>query len=308
MNKTFILIIGLMVTLPFINSAQNYSTIIDTGKVWSIKEESSGNPYPFFDTRCIKTGDDTLISNLNYAKTYYAKRTMYDTTLTEWKVYGFLREYNKRVYYRDTLGNEGKIYDFNLNLNDTIFVRNVRFIPYAGDSTKVVVTGIDSILLVDKYYKRFFLKSFNISDSFWIDDIWIEGIGSTMGLDNANYNLIGMAYTLLCFTRNDTLIYHNTNYTGCFYIPSDIDDNNSNKSIQIFPNPTKDSFVVELISNNNKIKAVEVYDILGKKMKSIENILNKKIEVHKLNFNTGLYICKVFFTDDTFVLEKIVIE
>jgi len=71
-------------------------------------------------------------------------------------------------------------------------------------------------------------------------------------------------------------------------------------SIQVYPNPASDYLN---IATKHTIKQVEVFDVLGKKVK--QNISSNKINVSQLL--VGIYIVKVF-TDKGQITKKIVIE
>ncbi|MCX7549861.1 T9SS type A sorting domain-containing protein, partial [Xanthomarina sp. F2636L] len=71
-------------------------------------------------------------------------------------------------------------------------------------------------------------------------------------------------------------------------------------SISVYPNPTSDYIN---ISTSYQIQQVEVFDILGKKVKVVSN--SNQIAV--TNLQAGIYIVKVF-TDKGKITKKIVIE
>ncbi len=65
---------------------------------------------------------------------------------------------------------------------------------------------------------------------------------------------------------------------------------NLEASFKALPNPTKDNWTIS--ANNTIITSVEVYDILGKKVKSIK-ANSQTIEVDASSLNDGIYIAKV---------------
>ena len=64
---------------------------------------------------------------------------------------------------------------------------------------------------------------------------------------------------------------------------------NANKSIEFYPNPVTSGYI-NLVGFDNKSKEVEVCDIVGKKVLSMQT-LSKRIDVSSLN--SGIYILKV---------------
>jgi hypothetical protein len=74
---------------------------------------------------------------------------------------------------------------------------------------------------------------------------------------------------------------------------------NSNNQINIYPNPTKNIFTINL--SNNRFNKVEVYSTNGQ----LINIYQKK-EIDISNFKTGLYILKVFTKEKNILYSKII--
>ena len=75
--------------------------------------------------------------------------------------------------------------------------------------------------------------------------------------------------------------------------------------VQLYPNPTKDEFTIEL-SGFNKAKVV-IYDVLGKEnFKQIVNSSKIRINTNK-NFKPGLYLIKID-TNDKIYFKKLLIK
>lgn len=70
--------------------------------------------------------------------------------------------------------------------------------------------------------------------------------------------------------------------------------------LSIYPNPTKDK--VKIVSNN-PIDTVEVYDILGKKVKQLEGMS----EINVSDLNSGIYLLKIWIGNKV-QTKKIVVE
>lgn len=73
---------------------------------------------------------------------------------------------------------------------------------------------------------------------------------------------------------------------GCVPPSTDMNELLNETSFEIYPNPTEDKFVVNSIYNNTK--SIELYSILGEKIKTFENIQSFpfEIDVKELNFGT----------------------
>lgn len=75
-------------------------------------------------------------------------------------------------------------------------------------------------------------------------------------------------------------------------------ENNNTTKITIFPNPVKSTFTV---NTSEKINSVELYDVLGRKIKTLANTKTNNIE----NVKKGVYFVKVKTENNEFI-EKII--
>ncbi|MCD0478085.1 T9SS type A sorting domain-containing protein [Chryseobacterium sp. LC2016-29] len=78
----------------------------------------------------------------------------------------------------------------------------------------------------------------------------------------------------------------------------------NSKDLQIFPNPVKDVLRFRF-SNNLRSESIEIYDLTGKIMTSIQNVQNVN-EVNMSNYIQGNYILKVKATDGKVYIQKII--
>ncbi|MEE2953737.1 MAG: Omp28-related outer membrane protein [Bacteroidota bacterium] len=90
-------------------------------------------------------------------------------------------------------------------------------------------------------------------------------------------------------------------YTQCMVacVSTDINEENEKNSITIYPNPAS-----EIIHIRGDYESLEIYDILGKKIYSTNNI-EKDIAVN--NFKNGMYIINITTKDDM-LTKKLTIE
>jgi hypothetical protein len=255
--------------------AQGYESLVDTAKRWNCLHMTAGGPPPQQkSTSNIRFTYDTIIS----LKTYKVVEGSTDSLHLAWSAFGFIREDTAgKVYYRafaDT--SEKTLYDFNLNIGDSILVPPFPF------SYMHVVT-VDSVYIYDKFHKRIVFAEF---------ETWIEGVGSLCGILMSGYGLVtGTQQFLLCYFEHDTLKYKNPDYTECYYNTVGIDDWVDLQKINIFPNPFSSSTTIQL-SNPLQSATFCIYDILGKEIKYRENLSGKEIIIQKENMKTGMY----FFT------------
>ena len=73
------------------------------------------------------------------------------------------------------------------------------------------------------------------------------------------------------------------------------------KQVLIYPNPTKEEF---MISTNQTVRRVQIFDIKGAEVYNAQNITNK---VNVRNLSRGMYIVHLL-TDSSNVVEKLVID
>ena len=200
--------------------AQNYTPLIDSTKMWSGMHTSY--PQGIQITCYTKFVGDTTINQLSYYKVWETT----DTLLQNWELVGTIREdvANKSVYYRDLDGNEGKIYDFDIGIGDTLVVENYY---YYSSTCNFICVGVDSVFINNSHKNRYIL------DPFWMKEksksyyeTWIEGIGSNFGVLASSFSqVIGNTWGFLCYYENEELIYdtplNQCNITGdiCPYFP-----------------------------------------------------------------------------------------
>lgn len=225
---------------------------------------------------------DTLINDVYYYKllcdgNYYAAlRESHDN-----KIYAYFSSYNGPFMQPG----EYLIYDFDWTPNKTLYCQSFRY-DYNCSIIEQAVLGntIDSILLLDgNYYKV-------------VNDI-VQGLGSLSGFFWYFFPLLtdGSDYGVHTFYINDDLVYRNPTLDGI------VED--CNNGISIYPNPTTGKFY---ISNDGKDARADIYDSLGRKITSIESLVDAA-EVDLSGYGKGVYLV-VFDIDGKLVEKKVVIE
>ncbi len=90
-------------------------------------------------------------------------------------------------------GDEGLIYDFNLEIGDSVLVNN----PRAVGEVWLHLLEIDTITVADDLRERWRMVSSEYQES----DYWLRGIGSIAGVLNSSMSIYGGLcgfYALLC--------------------------------------------------------------------------------------------------------------
>ncbi|MBI5538792.1 MAG: T9SS type A sorting domain-containing protein [Bacteroidia bacterium] len=222
---------------------------------------------------------DSTINGTNYKKLYkYSTSANSEFNFTSLIFNSLLLE-DSNCIFQGTPGSMSKILDYNLQVGDSF-----KFIGY---SPKQVLISIDSVLINGAYAKRF---NFNKNIK------WIKGIGDVnYGASFSNYDFLNpvppiwdfWGSNFLCYAEYLTPIYNFGNYCN---LPLNINQVNTENDFRIFPNPVFNNLNIEISSYNN-FESIEIYSILGKKVKSIL-LTNDNIEIKVSDLPSGIYILK----------------
>ena len=256
-----------------------YHPFPDSNAIWRVDKYDSSYPNgtAFSTYQIYFDGDTITASGLKYHK--LSKEGNFDINTPSYGygkgVFGFLMQDTiaRRVYYKtstdlNSTTFDSLLYDFNMQIGDTL-VGNYNF---NQTNDIMLIKSIDSILINDTYRKKF-----NISylDSQLTGVFIIEGIGSNLG-GLYQYEYFEQYYDLVCFKQNDTTFYPYSNYS-CDPIAASLNDNKfSKQTIDIYPIPAKDYFI---ISSSYDIAYIDIYDLYGKKIHDFKiiNDYNNKI-------------------------------
>lgn len=101
-----------------------------------------------------------------------------------------------------------------------------------------------------------------------------------------------------------------TNYTkNTIASPLKINEIISNSKVEVYPNPFKDKTTFEIKSENSKLPyKLEVYNILGKKVRSIDNINSNTFKFSSDDLESGIYLYKVLSSEKEIGKGKIFVE
>ena len=267
-NYLFFIITSLMISKAV---SQNYHPLVDTNKEWSTAH-SWGQPF-VHTSDYIKFLGDSTINGLVYKQVWRSN----DTTGSNWTAYGFIREYNKQVFYLSWVGGapNNLLYDFNAVAGDTISL----FADPMG--SYMVVDSVGTWTLLDGEVRRKMNLSCHVFGSNFGSDTWIEGIGSLFGvLQSGTCMLVGDNPQLMCFHENDTLKYFNPNFNQC-YIATGIDSHNLPlDQVNVFQNSGSGSINIKIDDSSQLPLNIVLYDVAGIKLaeKKLNNA-ESKIEI-----------------------------
>ncbi len=286
MNKFILLVSLIFIT----NLAAKSQGIVSEDNQWNVlvNEYISGD----IDTEILNIEGDTIINGHVFKMiwgTYYASSQQFFG--------GYLREDSNKVYYIPDEGNEGTLYDFNLETGDTCHVITM-FLPEQG--LDVYITQIDTVEYFGIQRKRW-----SLIDDYGNEDYWIAGIGSSYGpihtmMQRGNPPYWG--WDLLCFYHNDTLLFIKEGFSECYISHVGIEESCNKDGIIIYPNPVQDKF--EVRSGEFGVELIEVFDLTGKKL--IEKHIparpagNNNIEVDVSALKAGTYLCRIKTENNTY--------
>lgn len=271
--------------------AQNYTHFPDSNAYWSQGQTYNDGTQIIEDIYTIFIDGDTIVNGISYHKLYASG---IENTFTPFWIFvnsitfnhetsGLFREDSLKHIYTYNFGVDDLLYDFNLQLNDTLDYLAYQFILVQG----TYVSSIDSVLVGSNYRKSYHLTAPNIANDYIT---LTEGIGSSFGLLNFSGPQIEQIKTLFCFRSDDgdyILDSLNCSYVG-------IGENEINNSITIFPNPSTGQINLKISDDLNSDFIINIYNQLSKEVFStIVKVYNDKVLQLPIILPKGLYFILV---------------
>ncbi|MBU0489341.1 MAG: T9SS type A sorting domain-containing protein [Bacteroidetes bacterium] len=307
--KKCIVIISVLFSLSV--NAQNYHPFPDTTAIWhSVGMNSFSYAHYTFN---FGINGDTLINSHKYSKIYRTPDSLFSSNL----VYiGALRENeDKQVLLKLPADSEFVLYDFDLNVGDSIFYP----LGYAlcgngwGLSTSNsyrVVTSIDSILLYNNEYRKRWILTCDI----FLGDQWVEGIGSIewFGLLNplvGDITLCGDGYYFGCFVELNEILFFDS--TVCNYCMGDYLLNVStypgdNQQIDFFYNPSDKTVTIN--SNRDPFNySISIINVVGEIMNCYNSITTRTYSINVATLPKGMYVFRISEHEDNIATGKFVV-
>lgn len=304
--KTLIVIILCSLSSILFIHAQNYVPFPEQNAVW-LEHETWLDSHPKDNSTCTdniyETDGDTTINNIKYiklnrttSKYVYGRVTNIGCTnqvtnpnYPYKSLFCLFRNdtSQKKVYIWDFYSqNERLLYDFNLNVNDTI---NQNLI---NGTSKV---WVDSVTV--KMFNSYNRKVYYLSNQ----AVLIEGIGYTSGLIKKGFASDSLNH-LACMQVNDTSIF--SKYNGCLNTTSIKDLRKETDLINIYPNSVKDQFKIET-SQEQELKEIELFDLTGK---SVRFYNSNQLEFSVKDVSPGVYILRIEETDNKLYTKKLIVR
>ncbi len=280
--------------------AWKYHPMPDSNAVWRV-DLTNMTCAPFlYATYQYTLEGDSIIGSYTYSKVYKSGITSICTGQSYFSNYaGGMRNdtINKKVYFVCPACSEKILYDFSLNVGDTMHVNafwDTSIYPYS-----VIIGSIDSILIGNNFHKQYNYGA----------DVFIEGVGSLYGLIEGPPGFeVGLQ--LACFTHNAD-IYPNTNTSCPLITPQEVNipELQNKTTLELSPNPNNGSFTIT--SNNPQLKTIHIYNVLGEEVfhseiRHPELVEGQKFEIITNDLPTGIYFVKV--SSEKEVLTKMMVK
>lgn len=289
--------------VAYANNAQTYFPFADSNAVWTVSAHS------FQGQKNYAVKGDSVYNSLVYKKYYIVNDTNLATA--QFQFYALVRQNTaaKKIYgIKNGTSTEKLLYDFSLNINDTLSVNSFDF--SFGNNNKVKVLAKDSVLINSQYRKRIKLDGYTVP--FNGPEYWTEGVGSNYGIFNGGVSGLWITDvcfpTLLCYKQNSVLAYKNPSCITCFdIICTDVGVNEiqNNNTQNVYPNPAKDILNIDISALSLPVQSkIKMTDPLGRIV--LETEIAKQINIKELK--PGIYFLQVYHKEKLIAIEKIIKE
>ncbi len=177
----------------------------DSTKTWNVM-----HTYKTKRTRNYKFVGDTLINDTMFYHLRFSYSERFDNLNSFFAGYLF-DDHRGQVYVKYQTGETYHLYNFTAQTGDTINMGKIN----ATSNLEFLVDSVNYVRIAGNMAKKMYLRP--MDEAISNKQIWIEGIGSTLGpievgeIQYFNYNT-----ALLCMHRNDTLLYKGELWT-CYF-------------------------------------------------------------------------------------------
>lgn len=229
---------------------------------------------------------DTLIDNELWFKLYSSSDTLLQSDL---EFRGVLREENNRVFYLDTLSQLDTLYDFSLNVGDSVW-----FNLYGAYPEWIQVVETDSIQLNGAYYRRLKFAEPVLQAFDELNEIWIEGIGSLHGPLFPNVPVkfsqeIPDSMWVTCTVSNNQQVWQHPDYPACYVNIVLSLDRLDALNFNLYPNPFSNE--IQFMNTLNDRVHLTISNTAGQLVKQLQ-IVNDHETIDLSELRDGIY----FFT------------
>lgn len=210
----------------------------------------------------------------------------------------YMREENDEIYqYFQNTDEEFLIMDFTLEVGDIFTLPP----PYQTDLVEdMYLYEITTEEIAGEMRKVLYFDYCQGCGT--VLEIWVEGIGSSVGLFPGGH-LIDSGSGLTCFTERG-ITYLLFGATACFQVAS-IDDFGKNDAI-LYPNPVVRTSTLQFSAEGIADKVI-IVDINGKQVRSIP-VNSAYALINAMDYRSGLYFYQVYSEEKLLQTEKFIVE
>jgi len=203
---------------------------------------------------------------------------------------GLLRADNSKVFYLDTLNQLDTLYDFSLNVGDSVL-----FDLYGMYPEWLQVVNVDSIQISGNYYKRLKFAEPTIQAFDELNETWIEGIGSIHGPLFPNFPVkfsqeIPDSMLLTCTFSNNQQVWQHPTYPSCYVNIVLSVDNFEYSDFKIYPNPFSSQINIE--NNKNEKYTLTIINSLGQVIRQ-EQLKSNTETIDLPELKAGIYLLRI---------------
>lgn len=231
---------------------------------------------------------DTLINGDTWRKMYATSDELF---LNNLELIGVTRVESNLVLFRDTLNQLDTLYNFSLNVGDSVLYNiNGNYLEWLD------ILEIDSIQINGDYYKRFHLDEPTMSAFDELDEVWIEGIGSIHGPLFPRYpekfsSEIPDSMLLTCSFSSGQEVWNHPNYDEC-YVNNVLNLRGySEIEFTVYPNPFQSEVYVQS-KNDDIIQEVTISNHLGQEIRRINDYSTNDI-IDLRSLDSGVYFLRI---------------
>lgn len=252
----------------------------------------------------INEGTDAVIGQYTYKK-FFDPFPGHDSNFNSIDTVYIREDVAARKVYKIVNGSDALLYDFNLELDDTITQYG-----YTWTVTEVEQVSCNAGLrkkLKLQTYSDYYHRTFTMR--------WIEGVGSNAHPFYPERNIYsvlsaggGYNYYTNCSFQDGLQVYGDPEYCGSMAAPLSTETNTApNRQIAFSPNPLVTSFNIDsgyTLQNAN----LKLYDTRGQFVREFTNLSGRKITLNRENLSSGLYFAQLFENGQVVKTAKLIVD
>jgi len=268
------ILLGILIFSSIAVKSQDYKPFNFANGIWIMNYHEYEGPTYDFQYYCV---GDTVLNNQTYHKLYRYTIKLWYIWEKYLEYYGAIRNdtANRKIILVENGQDEPEIlYNFNLQIGDTVK-------EGIGKHFDLVVTEIDSILVCNKFHRRYVIQR---SQPWPGDQAFIEGIGFSYGfVEPLVIDPFETTSELVCYTEID-----NEACEECELLLTN-ESRAEQKEIRIFPNPAKGILYLALNAQDKAQLQIYIFNYLGQLIENM-HLMEVKSEINIQSYPSGIYL------------------